>query len=239
MNYKERLIKAVFHNQYEIVRELISSKEFDRAIIDDTGIFDYAPFPLYYITLCYKRFMWNNFIDEVMPMILEHRKNIDILLDLWKNDFGIDVNQTINYKKYERDFFCSNDSETKEDVFWNPVEKFIEAGFREIDLDLYEAVEKFHFDEVEKLLKQGANPDVDLLPIDDLDSDDPFNCLDRIGVECSYLCTCEVLFLLKIVNKQWYQEWPISSEDIGNLVGLAAHKDMYNLLIQYASEKDT
>ena len=71
------------------------------------------------------------------------------------------------------------------------------------------------------------------LPIDDLDSNDPWNCLDRIGNECSYLCTCEVLFQLKIVNEHWYQDWPITSDDIGNLIGLAAHEDMYKLLIQF------
>ena len=233
MTYKERLIKAVFHNQYGLVKDLLTSDEFDKKILDDTGIFEYAPFPLYYITMCYKHFMWNDYIKEVMPMVLRHRKNIDALLELWKNEYGIDVTQKIDYKKYERDFFCTEDSKTTYDVLWDPVEKFLKAGFRRIDIDLYEAVEKFHFDEAEILLKQGANPDVDLLPIDDLDSNDPWNCLDRIGNECSYLCTCEVFFQLKIVNEHWYQNWPITSKEIGDLIGLAAHEDMYKLLIQY------
>ena len=233
MTYKEKLIKAVFHNQYDLVKDLLTSDEFDKSLLEDTGIFDYAPFPLYYITMCYKHFMWNDYIEEVMPMIHSHRKNIDALLELWKNEYGIDVTQKIDYKKYERDFFCTEDSETTDEVLWNPVEKFLKAGFRRIDIELYESVEKFHFDEVEKLLKQGANPDVDLLPIDDLDSNDPWNCLDRIGNECSYLCTCEVLFLLEIVNEQWYQDWPITSKEMGDLIGLAAHDEMYKLLIQY------
>ena len=233
MTYKERLIKAVFHNQYDLVKDLLTSDDFDKKILDDTGIFEYAPFPLYYITMCYKQFMWNDYIEEVMPMILRHRKNIDALLELWKNEYGIDVTQKIDYKKYERDFFCTEDSETTDDVLWNPIEKFLKAGFRRIDIELYEAVEKFQFDKVDKLLKQGANPDVDLLPIDDMDSHDPFNCIERIGGERSYLCTCEVLFQLKIVNEQWYQDWPITSKEIGDLIGLAAHEDMYKLLIQY------
>ena len=53
LTYKEKLIKAVYHNQFELVKELLSSDEFDKKILDDTGIFEYAPFPLYYITMCY------------------------------------------------------------------------------------------------------------------------------------------------------------------------------------------
>jgi len=233
MTYKEKLIKAVFHNQYDLVKDLLRSDEFDKKILDDISIFEYAPFPLYFITMCYKHFMWNDYAEEIMPMILRHRKNIDALLELWKNEYGIDVTQKIDYKKYERDFFCTEDSETTDDVLWDPVEKFLKAGYRRIDIKLYEAVEKFHFDEVEKLLMQGAKPDVDLLPIDDLESNDPWNCLDRIGNECSYLCTCEVLFQLKIVNEHWYQDCPITSKEIGDLIGLSAHEDMYKLLIQY------
>ena len=44
MIYKERLIKAFYHNQYELVKELLSSNDFDKMLMDDTGIFESASF---------------------------------------------------------------------------------------------------------------------------------------------------------------------------------------------------
>lgn len=232
LTFNEILIKVTFHNCYEVVKELVESKDFDRNILDDIGLLN-VPFPLYYITMCYKRVMWNEFIEETMPFVREQRKNIDLLLSLWKNKFGVDTEATIDYKKYEEYFYCLEDEESFDDVFWYPIESYLENGCRKIDLELYEAVSKFQFSKVKELLEKGANPDVNLISLNE-DKDDPYNCLERIGGECSYLCTCQIFPIIKDYHGAWFINLPVYDSEIGDLIGWAAHEDMYNLLLDYS-----
>ena len=228
LTFNEILIKATFHNCYEVVKKLVESEEFDKSILEDIGLMN-IPFPLYYITMCYKKVMWTGFREEVLPFVKEQQKSIDLLLDLWKNQFGVDTEATIDYKKYEDYFYCLSDDETIEEVFMDPIELFLENGCRKIDLDLFEAVDKFQFSKVKELLQKGANLNANLAPIND-NQDDYFNCLDRIGGECSYLCTCQIFPLIKEPHGAWYINYPIGDQEIGDLVGWAAHEEMYNLL---------
>lgn len=234
LTFNELLIKGTFHNNFELVSELIEWDEFDESIIHDIGLLD-VPFPLYYITMCYKRTMWDDFIEETMPFVEKQRIDIDKLLHLWKERFGANVDEVINYKKYEAYFYCLSDDETDRDVLLNPRSKYTENGCREIDIDLFIAVDKFQFSKVKELLEMGANPDANLISIDDKDKEfqDPLNCLDRIGRECSYLCTCQIFSHIKKPHGAWYINYALTEREIGDLIGWAAHEDMYHLLEQY------
>ena len=236
LTFNEILIKATFHNCYEIVLKLVESKDFDKSIIEDIGILN-VPFPLYYITMCYKKVMWTEFRQEVMPFVKQQQQNIDQLLNLWKNRFGVDIDAKIDYKKYEDYFYCLSDDDTDMDVFLDPIQLFLDNGCRQIDLDLFDAVDKFQFSRVKELLEKGADPDANLIPIN-CNDDDPFNCLDRIGGECSYLCTCQIFPLIKDTHGAWYITYPIGDREIGDLVGWAAHEEMYNLLENYNNDKN-
>lgn len=158
-----------------------------------------------------------------MPFVESQRENIDLLLQFWHERFNVDTDEIIDYKKYEEYFFCFSDDETAEDVFLDPIQKFLDNGCLKIDLDLFEAVEKFQFDKVRNLLLQGANPNANLLPIDDKNSDDYFNCLDRIGTECGYLCTCQIFPIIK--NDVWCSNYALDAQNIGDLIGWATHED--------------
>ena len=155
LTFKELLIKATFHNNYELVCELLEWDEFDESIIRDIGLLNVS-FPLYYITMCYKRTMWGEFRADIMPFVGKQRKNIDKLLQLWRKRFGVDVNETIDYKKYEAYFYCLSDDETDRDVLLNPRCKYTENGCRNIDIDLFIAVDKFQFSKVKELLETNA-----------------------------------------------------------------------------------
>ena len=99
----------------DVVKEMARSNRFNRELLDDIGISE-APFPLYYITLCYKKVMWEDFIDEAMPLVLAHRKRIDDLLAFWEEQFGVDIHQTIDYKKYWELFYCVDETESLKDI---------------------------------------------------------------------------------------------------------------------------
>ena len=240
VTFNELLIKATFHNNYELVCELLEWDEFDESIIRDIGLLNVS-FPLYYITMCYKRTMWGEFRADIMPFIEKQRINIDKLLQLWKERFGADVDEIIDYKKYEDYFYCLSDDETDRDVLLDPREKYTENGCRDIDIELFIAVDKFQFSKVKELLERGANPDANLVPIDDKDKDfqDPWNCLDRIGAECSYLCTCQIFSHINKPHGAWYINYALTEREIGDLIGWAAHEDMYKLLEQYVKTEES
>jgi len=64
LSFNEWLIKATFHNEYELVVKLIDSDDFDDAIIHDIGILD-TPFPIYYISMCYKQSLEEDFVESI------------------------------------------------------------------------------------------------------------------------------------------------------------------------------
>lgn len=229
LTFDQILIKAVFFNMIDVVKEMARSKRFNRELLDDIGISE-APFPLYYITLCYKKVMWEDFIDEAMPLVLAHRKRIDDLLAFWEEQFGVDIHQTIDYKKYWELFYCVDETESLKDVLLCDPQKYLDNGCRMIDLELFEAVDKFQFEQVKDLLEKGANPDANLV-FDGNDKDDYLNCLERIGNEIFFLCSCEVFPMLEERKDEWFVNYEINEDNaIGNLFGWAAHEEMYSLL---------
>jgi len=228
---KQQLINATFMNDYDLVVKLLDSQQYDESVINNIGIFS-IPFPLFYVTMCYKRTMWTDFNNDVMPFIIEQRKNIDLLLNMWRDRFGANVDAAIDYKKYGEFFFCDDDSYTLEDIFCGiTIDKYLENGCRQIDLELYASVSKFNFANVRELLELGANPDADLIPVD---RDDICNCLDRIETECSYLCTCQIFPLIMTeTEKVLDNHTNVKFQDICDLIGWAAHEDMCALLKEY------
>ena len=236
LTFDQIMIKAVYFNMTDVVMEMAQSRWFNRELLDDIGISE-APFPLYYITLCYKRVMWGDFIDEVMPVVLEHRKRIDDLLAFWEERFGVDIHQTIDYKKYWELFFCADENESLKDVLLCDPQKYLDNGCRMIDLELFEAVEKFQFERVKDLLEKGADPDANLI-FDGNDKDDYLNCLERIGNEIFYLSSCEVFPMLEEKKGEWFVNYDINKDNaIGNLFGWAAHEDMNSLLMTALPEE--
>lgn len=100
----------------------------------------------------------------------------------------------------------------------------IANGYREIDLDLYVAVNKFDFEEAERLLKLGADPDCEFI------EEDEISCLSRIGTECNYLSTQLQEIYIERKQRKLNADNDI---DLIDLVGWAAHESMYSLLSKY------
>lgn len=229
MDFNDRLILATYQNDYALVKKLIDSKRFDESIIHDIGLL-YVPFPLYYITICNKKVLSRGFRPNLMPIVNEHLKNVDLLLDLWKNRFGVRIGRKIGFKQYKSYFYSDPDEFTIEDILLKPVQNYLDNGCQQIDIDLFEAVCKFQFNKVRKLLEQGANPYADLLPVGDDNLEDSWNCIDRIGPECSSLGTCEVLPQMFGEENFCTYVRTIDDDKIGSLIGWAAHEEMYDLI---------
>ena len=234
-NYNEHtfaLLKAVASNDVDEVRTLIVQDEC-KAIIEDIGLFS-RPFPLHYVTLCYAA-IWRDADDWKDKEWANAAKNsTDVMIEFWKEYYGVDSFPRIKYRTYcEDDFYCAWDDETDEDILFKPKSEFIALGKREIDLDLYCAVERFQFDKVEELLKQGANPRAEIYNgLNDNDVPfDSWSAIDRIDGEVGFLC-CETMSSMRqLLSKQAH--WFLGEQLFHNILSLAAHSEMSALLEKY------
>jgi hypothetical protein len=168
-----------------------------------------------------------------MPLIEKIRQQTKQMLDFWDLEFGQPgYIQLIEYNKYWDYFYCDdpNDPDDNDEVICDPISYFIEQGFREIDVKLYNRVECFDFIEVKKLLEQGAKSNIDFY------NDNDSSVISRISCEVSYLATCHVIPEFKVFEEKGYKQNFDITEMFRNLLGLAAHQEMYNLLDKYYEE---
>jgi len=126
--------------------------------------------------------------DSVSELIKTFRTKTEQMLDFWRTELGKqDIKRMIEYNQFWSCFWCTDPVETYEE--WLDVwEEDMSKGLKEIDLMLMYQSERFDFSETKKLLELGANPNVPFF-----EDEDDSTAISRIGGECSYLGSCEVL----------------------------------------------
>ncbi|MBX2930457.1 MAG: hypothetical protein KF781_00765 [Chitinophagaceae bacterium] len=112
-----------------------------------------------------------------------------------------------------------------------PISTYLKNGFREIDLRLYNRAQCFDFAEVKKLLEQGAKSDIHF------ENDGDSSTFSRISVECAYLTTCHVIPKFEVYETKGYNQSFNTTEMFRNILGLAAHEEMYHLLKEYDEDE--
>jgi hypothetical protein len=153
------------------------------------------------------------------------------MLDHWRAELGKqDIQRTVEYNQYWNWFWCTDPSETREE-WQHGEEESMTKGLKEIDLMLMYQSERFDFLETKKLLELGANPNVPFY-----EDEDGSTALRRISDECSYLLTCEIWWRYKLFDEKGSYPYCDIDRMLGDLLGLAAHEEMYALLKPYSKE---
>ena len=213
-----------FKNEYP---EIYAKKE--QFLIDN-----YKKFDLKNLTLFNQKIWFDNeWRDEIKPLIEKIRQRTKQILDFWDTEIGQPNSiKLIEYNAYCDYFYCDdpNDPDDNNEVICDSISYFIEKGFNEIDVKLYNRVECFDFVEVKKLLEQGAKSNIDFY------NDNDSNTFSRITSEVSYLATCHVVPEFKVFESKGYKQNFDIVEMFRNLLGLAAHQDMLKLLDKYYVE---
>ena len=189
---------------------------------------DDITFSLMNLTL-YNQIIWftDDWIKEIQPFIDNNRKRTEAMLAFWKTELGQqNLKQETAYNHYYDYFYCDNPND-QDEIFYEPISNYVDKGFREIDLKLYSRAERFDFKAVESLLSQGAKPDIHV------ENDDDSSTMSRISGECSYIATCQVIPEFKKFNSKGYNQDFDIIELFSDLLGLAAHEEMYQLLNMY------
>lgn len=112
------------------------------------------PFDLTNLTL-FNRIIWFDvsWREEIMPLVEKHRLRTTQMLDFWRAELEQkEIHRQIEYNQYYEHFYCDDPNDFDE-IILEPIKTYIEQGFREIDLRLYNRVQCFDFVEVEKLLE--------------------------------------------------------------------------------------
>lgn len=245
MSNTDKLISAVFYSDIDTVKSIIASDDFDKNVLQDIEI-SQTPFPLYYLTLCIDVVVVPENFTLYRQAAFDVRNRCNKMLDFWKNYYQISQFEPIEYNRYWdiNGFYCYEPTDGVNDIMSEPVSELLKVGNRQIDIELFCAVSKFHFLEVERLLKAGANPNADLFTEEDLKIKDETglwdveNCIEKIGGECSCLCSqvFDSLVYIPSYNNDLMDNMR-NAYELGELVGWAAHEIMYDLLKNNLSNK--
>lgn len=224
----EELFLAVYFNDLEKVIEFKNQfpklyVKKDKFPIDENTTFDLINLTFFNQTIWFD----GDWIDDIKSLVEKHRHRTKRMLDFWRAELGQkEIHRQIEYNHYHENFYC-DDPDDFDEIILEPISTYLEQGFREIDLRLYNRAQCFDFDEVKNLLEQGAKSDIHF------ENDGDSSAFSRISAECSYLATCHVIPKFEVFETKGYNQSFDTTEMFRNILGLAAHEEMYHLLDEY------
>ena len=160
---EESIVRAVFSmNAAEVKRLMADSPILHKRFEDidyyiDNMYFEDHIYPIYYIPqlweICLRDAkLWD---DEAHDRIVTATiANAEIKRMLLKD--GPYTYRSINFYYPDVTFYSKKNTES--DILDRPRQQLIDEGVRELDIDLFVAVHQYRFDEVDRLLTLGANP---------------------------------------------------------------------------------
>lgn len=228
----EELFLAVYFNDLEKVIEFKSLFPELYAKKDKFSIGENTTFNLVNLTF-FNQTIWfdGDWIDDIKPLVEKHRQRTIQMLDFWRAELGRQkIQRQIEYNQYYDYFYCDDPSDFEE-IITEPISTYLKNGFREMDLKLYNRAQCFDFVEVKKLLVQGAKSDIHF------ENDGDSSTFSRISTECSYLATCHVIPEFEMFETKGYNQSFDTTKMFGEILGLAAHEEMYHLLDEYNEDE--
>ena len=165
-----------------------------------------------------------NWSSETMPMVQRIRERINDMIEFWKSEGVIqDIKTKISFNKYI-EYFNLYYSNSEAEVLLSTISYYIQKGFKEIDLKLYNRVECFDFEEVKRLIEQGANPNIHF------ENDEESSAKSLVSNRCSFFTSYQLIPEFELFEEKGFNQ----NFDILNLfremIQLSANQDILNLL---------
>ena len=211
-------INAVLQLNADKFFQVIEEKPLASYLLMNTQLVSRVRFPLHYITICWDAILskYDEYAEEFKEAVYYKKLQNDRIKDYFEKTYNLQLDK-MPYANYHDYFYCSDPDETIEDIVWESEDVLLEKGYSKEDIDLYCSVHKMDFENVKRLLENGANPETTF-------SDDTDSCWEHTCAESAFL---SAEFDKKIVGK-WVP--PFDKEDVENLIGYAAYESMYSLL---------
>ena len=232
----ESLFLAIYFNDLEKVIEFKQSYPELYAKKDHFLLDGKLSFSLANLTF-FNKVIWfeGNWREAMKPLVEKHKLRTEKMFNFWHHEYGQQlIHSQTEYNKYFEYFSCydPNDPDSKEKIILDTITFFLAEGFREIDLKLYNRVAFFNFIEAKKLLEQGAMSNIYFYK-----GEDDSSAISGISVEISYLSTCEVIPEFEVFEEKGYKQTFRITRMFGDILGLAAHIEMYHLLVNYQNDQ--
>lgn len=229
---RQKYINAVLNINVEEFEHLLETEPFENDLLDRLIPSLPKGCSILYIIQCWEIILADEWKGEYGEIVEKRRKQNEKIKQIFIEKLQVEF-PPIEWYLEPFYFYRNWEDETVEDILDKTRKELNEQGFCDLDIDLYCAVCKFDFKETERLLKAGANPNTNIDGEFNPEFDEePENCFDRIGRECDFL---EFAALNEFIRGNEY----VSSDYyrcLSDLVGLAAHKKMYSLLLEYDKE---
>lgn len=227
--FNDPLLLAVVFNQFDKVKEILDSGKYDNNLFSDIGeswCFG-IPIPIHYISQCWDICFGQEFREPFNKRARVCHGNAGKILCLFQERKNIHIDEIPFSKIF---YACWDDEcESEETILEGKRSDYLSLGRREIDLDLFIAVNRMDFKKAKELLQKGANPNYKHYGENDED------LIDLCEGESSYQATCQAGTLLKspglFINS-------IDVDEIGSIFRWAANEAMWKLLYSYVSKKE-
>jgi hypothetical protein len=170
----------------------------------------------------------DDYAEEYMPVVMEMRKRIKVMLDYWENEMGIPEWNSIPFKEFSTMFYIPDEHDTIAEVMGFEPKDFREAGFDNLDLLLYMDAIKLDFKSILSKIKAGANPDLNIFPASDKD------CVFCASEDTRNKSYSDFRYLYALYR--WYIETGImvsQASDCGTIIRCAAYMKMYEFMKEH------
>lgn len=223
---EDSFVSAVFNIDVEEVRRLVETAEYDKSLLGNVCS-EYGHLcPINWIP---------QFWDEVLAApeywrkdcrekVRKKKEDNDEIKKILSEKLGLEFTP-IEFENNELWIYDMFSDESFEEFFDYSKEEMINRGHKALDLELYYAVNKYKFEDVEKLLQLGANPNYHI-------PEEGSWCFDLLGGRSA-------LYSIEIGNILFDNQRPsgVDYRDLAYLMAWAMSDKMYNLLAKYSTPK--
>lgn len=220
---RDAFVSAVFNLDVDKVKRMLKTADYDKSRFDNVCLEEGYLCPIDWITQLWEIILaepasWRKDCQE--KVCRKRKENLEIKRML-NDELGVTFTP-IEFRNNELWNYDGLSNLTFEECFDHTREEMTGRGHRAMDLDLYNAVDRYDFEETEKLLQSGADPNYKI-------PEEGSWCFDLIEGRCAYydLEIGHVIF-------EGSQQETIDYRDLANLMAWGISEKMFNLLGRYS-----
>lgn len=176
---------------------------------------------------------WN---EEFQPIISHFRMENEVIWNFLIENKMVPDDYQRKFINYAKGFAIESIDDSYEDIFLTPVERLINNGATQLDLDLYRASVSLEFEETQRLLELGAVPDKDILIMDSDDDECPEIWSSLGNAFTLWNDAYESCMDFHLIWEEEYEvgvKQTLSDSVFSQIIISAAYKLMYELLEKY------